>query len=206
MRAKDHWEQVYVTTAVDEVSWFQAHANRSLRLIQATGVPFSASVIDVGGGASRLVDDLLQAGYSALTVLDISATALAAAKGRLGSRSSEVRWLEADVLELSLLPRSCDVWHDRAVFHFLTSPAERRAYVAAVLHAVKPGGNVIIATFAEDGPNECSGLSVMRYSAAQLHAEFGPGFTLVHHEREAHRTPAGKVQHFVYCCCRKDAS
>ncbi len=206
MQTKDHWEHVYTTKSVDDVSWFQQHADRSVRLIQATGVPLSASIIDVGGGASRLIDDLLQAGYSALTVLDISATALAAAKRRLGSRSSDVQWLKADITNESLPPHAYDLWHDRAVFHFLTSPADRHVYVEAVLRAVKPGGHVIISTFAEDGPNECSGLPVMRYTAVQLHGEFGTAFSLVRHEKEAHRTPAGKVQHFVYCCCRKIAS
>ncbi len=206
MNTKDHWERVYAAKSVDEVSWFQQHAERSLQLIQATGVPLSASLIDVGSGASRLVDDLLQAGYSALTELDISAAALAATKRRLGSHSSEVQWLEADITKVSLPLHTYDLWHDRAVFHFLTLPADRHAYVEAVLRAVKPGGHVIISTFAEDGPTECSGLPVMRYTAEQLHSEFGTAFTLVWHEKEAHRTPDGRVQHFVYCCCQKIAS
>lgn len=203
MQPKDHWERVYSTKATDAVSWFQEHAEHSLRLIQRTGVPLSAAIIDVGGGASTLVDDLLASGYSNLTVLDLSAAALAAAKRRLGSLSSNVQWLEANITNASLPANGYDVWHDRAVFHFLTSPEERRSYVEAVLRAVKPGGHVIVATFAEDGPTQCSGLPVMRYSAAELHAQFGESFELLQQEKEAHRTPSGGVQQFVYCYCRK---
>ena len=203
---KQHWEQVYGTRSTDSVSWYQPHAEHSLSLIRGTGVPKTASIIDVGGGASTLVDDLLRDGYGALTVLDLSAAALDAARQRTGSRASEVRWIEADILNVQLERHAYDVWHDRAVFHFLTSADDRRAYVATVLHAVKPGGHVIVATFAEDGPTQCSGLPVMRYSADALHAEFGAPFTLLRHEREEHHTPAGKVQKFVYCYCRKSLS
>ncbi len=206
MQSKEHWERVYSTKSTDSVSWFQAHAELSLRLIRGTGVPLSASIIDVGGGASTLVDDLLRSGYSALTVLDLSAKALAAAKKRLGARGNAVHWIEANILEAALPVHAYDVWHDRAVFHFLTSAEERHAYVAAVLRAVKPGGHVIVATFAEDGPTQCSGLPVMRYSANQLHAEFGAPFTLLQHEKEEHHTPFGTIQKFVYCYCRKSAS
>ena len=206
MQPKEHWERVYATKPADNVSWFQAHAKQSLRLIRGAGVPCSASIIDVGGGASTLVDDLLDSGYSAITVLDLSAAALAAARKRLGSRSSAVQWIEANITDVLLPVHSYDVWHDRAVFHFLTSPLERHAYVEAVLRAVKPGGHVIVATFAEDGPTQCSGLPVMRYSANELHAEFGAPFTLLQHEKEEHHTPFGTVQKFVYCYCRKSAS
>jgi 2-polyprenyl-3-methyl-5-hydroxy-6-metoxy-1,4-benzoquinol methylase len=206
MQPKDHWEQVYATRPVDAVSWFQPHAEHSLRLIRDTGVAHSAPIIDVGGGASTLVDDLIRAGYSQLTVLDLSATALAAARDRLGAQGDAVQWLQADVTHAGLPRHAYDVWHDRAVFHFLSSPEERRAYVRTVLHAVRPGGHVIVATFAEDGPTECSGLTVMRYSADALHAEFGEAFTLLRSEKEAHHTPSGAVQQFVYCYCRKFAS
>ena len=206
MQPKDHWEQVYATRRADAVSWFQPHAEHSLRLIRDTGVVHSASIIDVGGGASTLVDDLVHAGYTQLTILDLSATALAAARSRLGAAGDAVQWLQADVTGAALPRHAYDVWHDRAVFHFLTSPEERHAYVRTVLHAVRPGGHLIIATFAEDGPTECSGLPVMRYSADELHAEFGDPFTLLHHEKEAHHTPSGTVQQFVYCYCRKTAS
>jgi SAM-dependent methyltransferase len=151
------------------------------------------------------VDDLLAAGYSRLSVLDLSGTALAAARKRLGARASAVRWLEADVTKADLPPNEYDVWHDRAVFHFLTSDEDRAAYVRTVSKSVKPGGHVIVATFAEDGPTECSGLPVVRYSAGELHSEFGETFTLVSHEKEEHHTPLGKVQQFLYCYCRRGA-
>lgn len=203
MKPKEHWEGVYSSKASNAVSWFQEHAEQSLRLIKATGVPLSAAIIDVGGGASTLVDDLLHSGYSNLTVLDLSAAALSAAKARLGASSSAVRWLEADVTRAELAVHAYDVWHDRAVFHFLTTAQDRSAYVQQVLRSVKPGGHVIVATFAEDGPTQCSGLPVMRYRADQLHAQFGEPFTLLRHEKEEHHTPFGTLQQFVYCYCRK---
>ena len=173
MQPKEHWEQVYASRPTDGVSWYQEHAEQSLHLIRATRVTSDASIIDIGGGASTLVDDLLVQGYLSVTVLDLSSAALAAAKSRLGERAQAVCWMEANITKVTLPLHAYDVWHDRAVFHFLTTEAERRAYIAAVLHAVKPGGHVIVATFAEDGPTQCSGLPVMRYSPAQLHAEFG---------------------------------
>lgn len=206
MESKQHWEHVYATRAANEVSWFQEHAALSLKLIRDAGVPASASIIDVGGGASTLVDDLLAAGYGNVSVLDLSGAALAAARSRLGSRAAAVRWMEANVLEFDFPKHAYDVWHDRAVFHFLTGAEDRHAYVRAVLRAVKPGGLVIVATFAEDGPTQCSGLPVMRYSADDLHAQFGEPFQLLGHERESHHTPSGKEQKFVYCFCRKLAS
>lgn len=203
MQPKEHWESVYSSKPTDGVSWFQAHADQSLRLIRDTGVPLPAAIIDVGGGASTLVDDLLGNGYSNLAVLDLSATALSAAKARRGASSSGVHWLEADVIHADLAVHAYDVWHDRAVFHFLTTQQERSAYVRQVLRSVRPGGHVIVATFAEDGPTQCSGLPVMRYRPDQLHAEFGEPFTLLRHEQEEHHTPSGTVQKFVYCYCRK---
>ncbi len=198
-----HWERVYSTKSTTEVSWFQEHAEQSLRLVRETGVPLTASILDVGGGASTLVDDLLIDGYSNLTVLDISAAALSAAKTRLGARSRDVKWLEASITDSTLLPYFYDVWHDRAVFHFLTQQHERDAYVKNVLNTVRPGGHVIVSTFAEDGPEHCSGLPVMRYRADQLHAEFGEPFVLIRHHKEEHHTPSGLIQKFVYCYCRK---
>lgn len=206
MQAKEHWEQVYTSKATNAVSWFQEHAELSLRLIRSTGVPHAGAILDVGGGASTLVDDLLAEGYRNLTVLDLSGEALRAARQRVGSRAEKVQWLEADITEAVLPPAAYDVWHDRAVFHFLTAPEARAAYVRQVLHAVKPGGYVIVATFAEDGPTQCSGLPVMRYDADGLHSEFGTPFSLLHHEKEAHHTPFGTVQQFVYCYCRKGAA
>jgi 2-polyprenyl-3-methyl-5-hydroxy-6-metoxy-1,4-benzoquinol methylase len=205
MQSKEHWQHVYTTKPTNAVSWFQEHADRSLQLIRDAGIARTASIIDVGGGASTLVDDLLRSGYRALTVLDLSAAALAVAQRRLGTRAREVRWQEADITAVALPAHAYDLWHDRAVFHFLTSPEQRSAYVQAVIRAVKPGGHVIVATFAEDGPTQCSGLPVMRYRADALHAEFGQPFELVKHENEEHHTPLGKVQKFVYCYCRKVA-
>lgn len=199
MPQKTHWDHIYSTKPADAVSWFQEHARQSLSLIRDTGVSLSAPIIDVGGGTSRLVDGLLAEGYAKLTVLDLSATALAAAQARLGAAGHPVQWLEADITSAILPANAYALWHDRAVFHFLTSADDRQAYVAAVLRAVKPGGHVIVATFAEDGPSQCSGLPVVRYSADQLHEAFGTSFTLVRHEKEEHRTPSGTLQQFVYC-------
>ncbi len=204
MQSKDHWEQVYSTKATSGVSWFQEHALQSVQLIRQAGVSRDAGIIDVGGGAATLVDDLLDEGYTNVTVLDLSEAALSASKTRLGQRADDVSWLVGDITRFELPRHAYDVWHDRAVFHFLTAPAEREAYVQAVLRAVKPGGHVIVATFAEDGPDKCSGLPVMRYSADGLHAEFGAPFTLLQQEREEHHTPFGTVQKFIYCLCRKE--
>ncbi len=206
MEPKDHWDRVYTTKPPDSVSWFQAHAERSLRLIRETGVSKSAPLIDVGGGASTLVDDLLRDGYTNLTVLDISEAALEAARKRVGPQFARVRWLQADVTTAIFSPSAYEVWHDRAVFHFLTAPEQRLAYVQAVIRAVKPGGHVIVATFAEDGPTQCSGLPTRRYSPAALHAEFGPPFELIGQELEDHQTPFGTIQRFSYCYCRKALS
>lgn len=206
MQSKDHWEQVYTTKPEDGVSWFQVHARQSVELISRTGVAKDASVIDVGGGASTLVDDLLADGFSRVTVLDLSEAALATSRTRLGERASSVTWLAGDITKFIVPRHAYDVWHDRAVFHFLTTREDREAYVNAVLRAVKPGGHVIVATFAEDGPEKCSGLPVMRYSPDGLHAEFGAPFTLLQQEREEHHTPFGTVQKFIYCLCRKESN
>jgi len=206
MRSKNHWEKVYSNMAANAVSWFQPHADLSVNLIKATGVGQGAAIIDVGGGASTLVDDLLANGYTNLSVLDLSSSALAAARNRLDAKASDVRWIEADVNNANLPARHFDVWHDRAVFHFLTSPDDRAAYVQTVFDSVKPGGHVIVATFAEDGPDQCSGLPVVRYRADELHAEFGEAFSLLRHEKETHHTPTGTVQQFVYCYCRRVGS
>jgi ubiquinone/menaquinone biosynthesis C-methylase UbiE len=206
MPSKNHWDEVYSTKSADTVSWYQAHADQSLRLIQESGLPLSASIIDVGGGASTLVEDLLAHGYTDLSVLDLSQAALSSVQERLGAAAEQVRWIAGDITRVSLPAHAYDLWHDRAVFHFLTDPAQRQAYVNAVLRAVKPGGHVIVATFAEDGPLQCSGLPVMRYRAEELHAEFGAPFALLRHEREEHQTPSGTTQKFIYCYCRKEAS
>ena len=203
MQTRDYWEKVYTSKSTDAVSWFQEHAENSLRLIQETGVALDAGIIDIGGGASTLVDDLLAKGYSNLSVLDLSAAAMLAAQKRLGIQASEVKWLEADITKIEFPMHAFDVWHDRVVFHFLTSLEDRNAYVGAVLRAVKPSGHVIVATFAEDGPLQCSGLPVKRYNKDELHAEFGDAFTLTQHGKESHHTPFGTVQQFTYYYCRK---
>lgn len=195
-----HWEAVYSGKATDQVSWFQPHAASSLRLItDCTNT--DAHIIDVGGGASVLVDELLDAGYRNLTVLDLAQSALATSQARLGARAQLVKWLVGDVTQVDLPAAQYDVWHDRAVFHFLTDPEDRARYVAQVLKSVKPGGHVIVATFGPGGPLQCSGLDVVRYVPDALHAEFGAPFKLLKHETEIHHTPSGKEQEFVYCYC-----
>lgn len=199
MNRKSHWEEVYRTKAPDEVSWYQRHSELSLALIRDAAPGPDAALLDVGGGAATLVDDLLADGFRNVSVLDISAAALFRARERLGEAAERVRWIEADVLEYAFSPRSVDVWHDRAAFHFLTSPNDRRRYVEQLHRALKPRGDAIIASFAEDGPERCSGLEVRRYSPESMQAELGEEFRLRKHVREIHTTPAGKEQSFVYC-------
>jgi SAM-dependent methyltransferase len=201
MDPKAHWEGVYARKAATEVSWYQPHAEHSLALIRriVDGRPFS--LIDVGGGASTLVDDLLELPGSDVTVLDLSEAALDVARERLGARAGGVHWLAGDVTTAPLPAQAFDLWHDRAVFHFLTDPAQRAAYVTQVRHAVRPGGHVIVAAFGPEGPLQCSGLPVVRYAPAELHAQFGGTFELVGHDTEVHHTPGGAAQQFVYCLC-----
>jgi SAM-dependent methyltransferase len=196
-----HWERVYATKKPSEVSWYRPHLDISLGLIASATRNERARIIDVGGGESTLVDDLLARGYRKVTVLDISATALDVARQRLAARGERVHWLCGDVTTLPLEAKAYDVWHDRAVFHFLTDADERERYVRQVLRAVKPGGHVIVATFGPDGPTRCSGLDVVRYDYASLHGEFGARFELVDHVTEAHETPFGTIQQFLYCYC-----
>ena len=200
---KEHWEKVYRTKQSDAVSWFQEHATLSLEMIRSIGTSLDANIIDVGGGASTLVDDLLHSGFKTVSVLDLSVSALEVARSRLGARGDRVSWIAGDICEVKLPDQAYDIWHDRAVFHFLTDPADRAAYIQQVKKSVKPGGHVIVATFAPDGPEQCSGLTVARYDPDQLHGEFGPSFELLEHVSEDHKTPWGSVQHFVYCHCLK---
>jgi len=201
MNAKRHWDQLYSTTASADVSWYQRSPARSLELIARAKVSPAEPILDVGGGDSTLVDHLLDRGYTQLSVLDIASAALERAQTRLGARGGAVRWIEADITKAILAPASVGVWHDRATFHFLTSPPDRAAYIALVRRAVRPGGHVIIATFAEDGPTHCSGLPVHRYSAESIHGAFGPDFQQLGHAVETHVTPAGATQRFMYCWC-----
>lgn len=202
MDAKTYWEKIYTTKAPGAVSWYRPHLEISLALIERAAEARSASIIDVGGGESTLVDDLLLRGYKNITVLDVSQTAIDLTKSRLGSAAEHVRWLVADVAEIELEPRAYDLWHDRAVFHFLTAREQRAAYVRQVARSVKPGGHIIVSTFGSEGPTTCSGLEVMRYDAQSLHGEFGGRFRLVESSKELHHTPFGTTQQFLYCYCR----
>ncbi|MGH7623620.1 MAG: class I SAM-dependent methyltransferase [Gemmatimonadaceae bacterium] len=201
-RTKAHWERVYETKASSEMSWFQAEPHRSLALIDHAAPSRDDFILDVGGGDSTLVDHLMSRGYRNISVLDISHAALDRAKARLGQSGRGVRWVEASVLTADLEDESVDVWHDRAVFHFLTRPVDQEAYIRQVARIVRPGGSVIVATFAENGPTRCSGLPVARYSARALHSTFGVTFRLVESVGELHVTPSGARQHFTYCSCR----
>ena len=200
MSCKDHWQHVYTTKPADGVSWFQPRAETSLRLIGASGVAKSAPLIDIGGGASTLVDGLLADGYTHLCVLDISAAALAVARERLGQGGSSVQWIEADITQAALPAAGYALWHDRAAFHFLTTDEAVDAYRRQLRHALQPGGHLIIATFAEDGPVQCSGLPIRRYGQTELEAAFAPEFRLRGYEKEWHRTPWGALQSFGYGC------
>ena len=182
MTSKNHWESIYASKAPESLSWYQAHADDSLRLLQAAGLPLDAAIIDVGGGASTLVDDLLKLGYQRITVLDLSGTALVVNRERLGARAAAVQWLEADILTVTLPHHAYDVWH-----------------VRALLQALKPGGTLLLATFAEDGPATCSGLPVVRYSPERLQQTLGTAFSLLGYELFSHRTPGGAEQHFLSC-------
>jgi 2-polyprenyl-3-methyl-5-hydroxy-6-metoxy-1,4-benzoquinol methylase len=195
---RDHWEKVWGTRQHEGVSWYAPHLAESLRLIREVVKP-AASVIDVGGGASTLVDDLLEGGFSHITVLDVAEGALSVARARLGGRASSVTWLHADITTVALPQAAFDVWHDRAVFHFLTEPADRDAYVHALVRSLKPGGWVVIGAFALSGPARCSGLDVVRYDAAGLQRALGPQFSLSAAAEQTHLTPDGKPQHFVIC-------
>jgi 2-polyprenyl-3-methyl-5-hydroxy-6-metoxy-1,4-benzoquinol methylase len=203
MNLKTHWEHIYEKKGPTKVSWYQEHAQFSLQYIRNTGIQTTNYIIDVGGGASTLVDDLIADGFEHITILDISATALNLAQERLGSRGANISWIEADITSANLPYQHYHVWHDRAVFHFLTQATDRQRYVDAVRHAVRSGGHVIVATFAPDGPDHCSGLEVMRYNPDNLHNEFGDGFDLVDSTRETHHTPFGTEQKFIYCYCRR---
>ncbi len=191
MDTKTHWEKVYTTKAPDAVSWYRPHLETSL-----------APIIDIGGGESTLVDDLLAWGYENITVLDVSQTAIEVTKKRLGLAAEKIHWLVADITEAELEPGAYDVWHDRAVFHFLTASEQRVAYVRNVAHAVRPGGHVIVSTFGPEGPTKCSGLDVIRYDAESLHDQFGVRFRLVESSKELHRTPFGTTQQFLFCYCK----
>jgi len=201
--SKAHWENVYTTKAESEVSWFQDNPAPSLELIAMTGISADAAIIDIGGGASRLVDALVERKLGRITVLDISAAALDLTKKRLGERAASVTWEIADVTKWEP-SRRYDLWHDRAAFHFLTDEADQTAYVARLKKAVKLGGYVIIATFALDGPQRCSGLPIVRHDAASLSAILGNEFHVIDVRRHDHTTPSGAVQRFQFSTFRRN--
>lgn len=197
-----HWQNVYATKGEAEVSWFQDRPTISLDMIRAANPDHGAAIIDIGGGASRLVDALLQDGYRDIAVLDLSANALDAAKKRIGAAASRIDWIVADATAWRPA-KTYDVWHDRAAFHFLTDPHDRAAYVERLRAAIAPGGHVVIATFAPDGPEKCSGLPVQRHDSASLAAELGPEFELVETRSEVHRTPWNSTQAFQFSRFRR---
>ncbi len=198
---KAHWQEVYTSKKEDSVSWFQENPTPSLELLALANATIDSAIIDIGGGASRLVDALLDQGYHDLTVLDLSAAALATAQTRLASRAQQVSWVVADVTAWKP-ERLYDIWHDRAAFHFLTDAADRLAYADRFRHALRPGGYAIIGTFAIDGPEKCSGLPVTRHDANSLAAIFGAEFTLVDSRRHEHLTPWGAIQKFQFSTFR----
>jgi ubiquinone/menaquinone biosynthesis C-methylase UbiE len=202
--AKDrqaHWQSIYATKAEREVSWFQDDPQPSLALIEQIASP-SSSVIDVGGGASRLADALLERGFQDLTILDLSSAALAAAKERIGQEARRVQWIVADIAAWEP-SRAYDVWHDRATFHFMVAEPDRAAYLSRLTRALNPGGHVIIATFALDGPEQCSGLPVRRYDADTLAQTLGADFQLISSRRHEHVTPRGAAQPFQFSVFRR---
>ena len=196
-------EAVYTRKAAGAVSWYRAHLEVSLALLERAGLSPQSRVIDVGGGASTLVDDLLQRGVGHITVLDLSAASLAVAKARLGEQAARVAWLPGDITRVPLSAGAYSHWHDRAAMHFLTDAADVRAYAAQAARAVESGGHALIAGFAPDGPERCSGLSVARRSAQEIAAAMAPHFVLVESRREDHRTPGGAEQAFVYVLLRR---
>lgn len=204
MDKKKHWEKVYDTKAPDTVSWYALHLETSLNLIHQATTNKKAAIIDIGGGESTLVDDLLLEGYQDIKVLDISQKAIDVARERIGKHADKVHWYCADITQVTLPQNYFDVWHDRAVFHFLTEEAQRVRYVEQVISSVKHGGHIIMSTFGPDGPEKCSGLDVVRYNAENLYGQFGKAFKLIESSTEIHKTPMGTTQQFLYCFCRME--
>ena len=197
MDVKSHWEEIYNTKSQTEVSWYQTRPSLSLQLIKSKGIEKGQGIIDVGGGSSMLVDCLLDEGFDDLAVLDISGRSLEIAKERLGDREGDVEWFEADATEFQP-PRQFHLWHDRAVFHFLTDERDRRKYLNVLKEALLPGGYLVMATFAIDGPKRCSGLDTIQYDEESMSLELGDEFTLMDEVDEYHITPGDKVQKFIY--------
>ena len=205
MSPKEHWEQVYSSKPTEELGWFAPHLQTSLSWITELGMSLEAPIIDVGGGASTLVDDLLDAGYRSITVLDVSRHALSLAKTRLANNADAVSWLAGDVTATDLPVAHFELWHDRAVFHFLIEPEQQRKYRDQLLKALKPEGHLIIGTFAPEAPPKCSGLPVQRYSPERLESTLGDEFELQRQHNELHVTPGGIEQMYLYCQFRRAA-
>jgi len=203
MDEKEHWENVYQTKSADQVSWFQPHLNKSLDLILKAGIETEATIIDVGGGAATLVDDLLEKGFSNVSVLDISASALEVSKKRLGSKASQAHWIEGDITTVKLPKNHYDLWHDRAAFHFLVKGSDRDQYIQMLSKAITPNAHVIISTFGPRGPMKCSGLDIVRYGAREIKKVLGSDFQLVESIKEIHKTPFNTEQEFMYFWFKK---
>ncbi len=203
MERRKHWEGVYTSKSTDRLGWYRPHLETSFAWIEGLGLPSDTPLIDIGGGASTLVDDLVRAGYANVTVLDISEAALDATRSRLGDKADLVTWIRADVTDAGAIAGRFELWHDRAVFHFLVEEDDRRAYVANLEQAVEPGGHLVIGTFAPEAPPKCSGLPVQRYEHEQLAEVLRAGFELLRHHKEMHITPGGVEQMYVYCLFRR---
>lgn len=205
MSQRAHWEKIYSTNQPDQVSWYKPHLETSVNWIGELSLGKDANIIDVGGGASTLVDDLVEIGYRSITVIDLSRTALALTKKRLGERAALVTWIEGDITSMDLPVHHYDLWHDRAVFHFLTSSEQQQRYVENLSKALRPGGHVIMATFSVEAPPKCSGLPVQRYSPEELERILGSAFVLKKKSKELHVTPGGVEQMYLYCLFKKVA-
>ena len=204
MDNKEYWEKVYDTKAPDAVSWYAPHLETSLNLIHQATSNKDSAIIDIGGGEATLVDDLIVRGYRDISVLDISQKAIDVARSRIGKPADKVRWYCTDITKATLPQNYFDVWHDRAVFHFLTQEVDRKKYVDQVMRTVKHGGYVIMSTFGPEGPEKCSGLDVVRYDPEHLHGQFGKSFKMINSSTEIHKTPMGTTQQFLYCFCRME--
>jgi len=200
---RTHWESIYQTKKPESVSWYQPSLRVSLELIRRTGLAKDAALVDVGGGASTLVDDLLTLEYSNITVLDISSQAVDYSRTRLGARAKSVKWIVGDITAVNPLQLSVDIWHDRAVFHFLLEEEDRKKYCNVLNASLRPGGFIVIATFDINGPMKCSGLEIVRYDPKSLLLTLGSSFKLISSQVELHRTPSHKTQEFVYCLFQK---
>jgi 2-polyprenyl-3-methyl-5-hydroxy-6-metoxy-1,4-benzoquinol methylase len=197
-----HWENIHATKPANAVSWYRPHLDSSLAFIEQAKIPRSASIIDVGCGQSTLISDLLTRGYTNITALDISTTAISLTQQRLGPSASKIRWLVGNILDAALQPASFDLWHDRAVFHFLTTRGQRVTYFRNLVTSLRPGAQIILSTFGPNGPTQCSGLDVVRFDAQSLLAELGPRFELLISHRELHSTPFATTQQFETCLFR----